>query len=173
MLWQPFAKFLRDDMIAVITGMREEELCQKTIYVADDEVNIRMLIQSFLVNEGYEVEVFSDGESLLQRFHAQPSDLVILDIMMPGLDGLNICAAIRQKSDVPIIIVSAKDSPLDRVTGITLGSDDYLVKPFLPLELVARAKALFRRAVMPKESSMACFRMRRSRQASSPRRACG
>ncbi len=72
-------------------------------------------------------------------------DLCILDVMMPGMDGLTVCTRIRQKSHVPIIIVSAKDSPLDRITGITLGSDDYLVKPFLPLELVTRVKALFRR----------------------------
>ena len=74
-------------------------------------------------------------------------DLVVLDIMMPGTDGLSICSALRKASaQLPIIIVSAKDSPYDRVTGLTLGSDDYLIKPFLPLELVARVKALLRRA---------------------------
>lgn len=118
----------------------------KKIYVADDEENIRLLIQSFLQSEGYEVETFACGEALLDRFVSAPADLIILDVMMPGLDGFNVCAAIRQKSPVPIIIVSAKDAPLERVKGITLGSDDYLVKPFLPLELVARVKALFRRA---------------------------
>lgn len=117
----------------------------KRIYIADDEVKIRRLIQSFLTNEGFVVSCFEDGEKLLAAFEKSPPDLVILDIMMPGLDGLSVCAAIRQSSSVPIIIVSAKDGAMDRVAGITLGSDDYLVKPFLPLELVARVKAIFRR----------------------------
>lgn len=116
------------------------------IYVADDELHIRTLIQTFLANEGYEVEIFGDGDSLYRAFKERCPELIILDIMMPGTDGLNLCAKIRGESQVPIIIVSAKDSPLDRVTGITLGSDDYMVKPFLPLELVARVKALIRRS---------------------------
>ena len=118
----------------------------KRIYVADDELHIRTLIQTFLANEGYEVETFEDGNSLFEAFHASCPDLIILDVMMPGMDGFALCTAIRRESRVPIIIVSAKDAPMDRVTGITLGSDDYMVKPFLPLELVARVKALFRRA---------------------------
>ena len=117
----------------------------KLIYVADDEKNICFLIENFLEKEGYEVECFGDGESLLDAFQKKAPDLCILDIMMPGTDGLTVCTQIRKTSHVPIIIVSAKDSPLDRITGITLGSDDYMVKPFLPLELVTRVKALFRR----------------------------
>lgn len=117
----------------------------KHIYIADDEIKIRRLIQSFLTNEGFFVSCFEDGEKLLKAFEKSPPDLIVLDIMMPGLDGLSVCSAIRQISAVPIIIVSAKDGAMDRVTGITLGSDDYLVKPFLPLELVTRIKAIFRR----------------------------
>jgi len=117
----------------------------KLIYVADDEKNICFLIQNFLEKEGFVVKCFGDGESILAACEERMPDLCILDVMMPGLDGLTVCTKIRQKSHVPIIIVSAKDSPLDRITGITLGSDDYLVKPFLPLELVTRVKALFRR----------------------------
>lgn len=117
----------------------------KRIYIADDEANICKLIQSFLEKEGFEVKCFGNGVDLLNRFRIDPADLLILDIMMPGIDGLSLCAMIRQESSVPIIIVSAKDSEIDRVTGITIGSDDYLVKPFSPLELVARVKALFRR----------------------------
>lgn len=117
----------------------------KRIYIADDEANICKLIQSFLEKEGFEVKCFGNGVDLLNRFRIDPVDLLILDIMMPGIDGLSLCAMIRQESSVPIIIVSAKDSEIDRVTGITIGSDDYLVKPFSPLELVARVKALFRR----------------------------
>ena len=117
----------------------------KRIYVADDELHIRTLIQTFLINEGYQVLTFENGQGLWDAFQKTCPDLIILDIMMPGMDGLSLCARIRGVSQVPIIIVSAKDSPLDRVTGITLGSDDYMVKPFLPLELVARVKAIFRR----------------------------
>lgn len=117
----------------------------RRIYVADDEKNICFLIQNFLEKEGYQVKCFEDGESILTACEEEMPDLCILDVMMPGMDGLTVCTKIRQKSHVPIIIVSAKDSPLDRITGITLGSDDYLVKPFLPLELVTRVKALFRR----------------------------
>lgn len=117
----------------------------KTIYIADDEKNIRQLICGFLINEGFQVSSFETGDHLLKAFLDKPSDMVILDIMMDGTDGLTICSQIRQKHNVPIIIVSARDSELDRITGITLGSDDYLVKPFSPMELVARVKALFRR----------------------------
>lgn len=98
----------------------------KRIYVADDEKNICFLIQNFLEKEGFEVRCFEDGESILAACEEQMPDLCILDVMMPGMDGLTVCTRIRQKSHVPIIIVSAKDSPLDRITGITLGSDDYL-----------------------------------------------
>lgn len=120
---------------------------QQMIYLADDEKNIRELIAAFLLQEGFEVETFASGDVLLAACHAALPDLVILDIMMPGTDGLSICSALRKANgDLPIIIVSAKDSPYDRVTGLTLGSDDYLVKPFLPLELVARVRALLRRA---------------------------
>lgn len=117
----------------------------KLIYIADDEKNIRDLITGFLKSDGYEVKGFENGDALLAEFMLKPSDMVILDIMMDGTDGLTVCSLIRQKHNVPIIIVSARDSELDRITGITLGSDDYLVKPFSPVELVARVKALFRR----------------------------
>ena len=118
----------------------------KLIYVADDEKNIRSLMKTFLESEGYEVEVFSDGYSVRKAAEQRMPDLIILDVMMPGEDGFSVCAGIRKNSIVPIIIVSAKDSPLDKVAGLTLGSDDYITKPFLPLELTARVKALFRRA---------------------------
>ena len=117
----------------------------KTIYIADDENNIREAMSAFLASSGYTVEAFDNGDALLNRFLEKPADLIILDIMMPGTDGLTLCTKIRAKSNVPIIIVSARDSEIDRVTGITLGSDDYLTKPFSPIELVARVKALFRR----------------------------
>lgn len=118
---------------------------KKTIYLADDEQNIRDLIALFLTNEGYEVTSFSNGDDLLAAFKQKSSDMVILDVMMPGTDGFTLCTQIRAQSSALIIIVSARDEEIDRITGITLGSDDYLVKPFSPMELVARVKALFRR----------------------------
>lgn len=126
---------------------------EKLIYIADDESNIRSLIKTFLQSEGFVVRDFADGEALWQTFQVQPADMVILDVMMAGTDGLTLCARIREVSPVPIIIVSARDSELDRITGITLGSDDYLTKPFSPMELVARVKALFRRAGMAAPSA--------------------
>ena len=118
---------------------------KKTIYIADDEENIRDLIYLFLTNEGFDVTAFSNGDDLLKTFLQKPSDMVILDVMMPGIDGFSLCTQIRKRSNTLIIIVSARDNEIDRITGITLGSDDYMTKPFSPMELVARAKALFRR----------------------------
>ncbi len=115
------------------------------IYIADDEKSIRDIISGFLKNSGYTVQAFENGDDLLAEFLINPSDMVILDVMMPGTDGVTLCAQIREKSNVPIIIVSAKDTELDRITGITMGADDYLVKPFAPMELVARVNSIFRR----------------------------
>ncbi len=115
------------------------------IYIADDEKSIRDIISGFLSNSGYEVVAFENGDDLMEAFEQAPSDMVILDVMMPGTDGVSVCAAIRTRHNVPIIIVSAKDSELDRITGITMGADDYLVKPFAPMELVARVNSIFRR----------------------------
>lgn len=117
----------------------------KSIYIAEDDADIRSLIELFLNSEGYAVRTFETGDALLNAFTSQPPDMVILDIMLPGTDGLTLCAKLRKSSNVPIIIVSARDSEADRIAGITLGSDDYLTKPFSPMELIARVKALFRR----------------------------
>lgn len=118
---------------------------KRLIYIADDEINICNIIRSFLIKEGFEVETFHDGSALLKAFNSRKADLLILDIMMPKLDGFKLCAAIRETSSVPIIIVSAKDTEADKIKGLTLGSDDYLTKPFSPMELVARVKCIFRR----------------------------
>jgi DNA-binding response OmpR family regulator len=136
-------------------------MAQKLIYAADDEHNIRFIIKSFLENEGYMVETFETGDALIDTFEKKPADLVILDIMMPGSDGFSICAKLRQKSSVPIIILSAKDKEIDYVTGIATGSDDYFTKPFSPVTLVMRVKAIFRRIEMentPKSNNTSvCF----------------
>lgn len=118
---------------------------EKLIYIADDEANIRRLVKMFLENEGYEVKDFENGNLLLSEFEKKESDLVILDIMMPGDDGFEICTQLRKKSTVPIIMLTARDSDIDYITGLTLGSDDYFTKPFSPMALVVRVKAIFRR----------------------------
>ncbi|NLT11152.1 MAG: response regulator transcription factor [Clostridiaceae bacterium] len=117
----------------------------KSIYIADDDANIRNLVQTFLQKEGYNVLSFSDGDSLLRAFSAQPSDLVILDVMMPGRDGFIICSDIRSMSQVPIVMLTARDSDADYIAGLSLGSDDYFTKPFSPMKLVSKVKAIFRR----------------------------
>lgn len=130
--------------------MRWISVNKKLIYIADDEINICNIIKSFLIKEGYDVETFSDGRSVLEAFDAKQADMLVIDIMMPGMDGFSLCSAIRQKSSVPIIIVSAKDTEPDKIAGLTLGSDDYLTKPFSPMELIARVKSIFRRIDLDK-----------------------
>ncbi|MGL5314594.1 MAG: response regulator transcription factor [Peptostreptococcaceae bacterium] len=117
----------------------------KLIYIADDEDNIRNLVKTFLINDGYTVKDFETGDLLLEEFNKKEADLVILDVMMPGSDGFEICTKLRKKSIVPIIMLTARDSDIDYITGITLGSDDYFTKPFSPMSLVMRVKAIFRR----------------------------
>ncbi|ABN52639.1 MAG TPA: DNA-binding response regulator [Hungateiclostridium thermocellum] len=123
---------------------------KKLIYIADDEINICNIIKSFLVKEGYDVETFTDGRSILEAFNKKPADLLVIDIMMPEIDGFSLCSTIRRQSSVPIIIVSAKDTEPDKIAGLTLGSDDYLTKPFSPMELIARIKSIFRRIELDK-----------------------
>ena len=124
---------------------------EKLIYVADDEPHIRDLIRSFLEKDNYSVETFENGDDLFKAFSMKRCDLVMLDIMMPGTDGLTVCTKIRQISDVPIIILTARDSDADYVAGITLGSDDYFTKPVSPMQLVMRVRAIFRRIEMDKK----------------------
>lgn len=123
-----------------------------SIYIADDERNIRDLIKSFLESDGYEVSAFETGDELKAVFDEKPADLVILDIMMPGTDGLTVCKQLREESGVPIIILTAKDSEYDYVHGITIGSDDYLTKPFRPTALLMRVRSLLRRMDMNEKS---------------------
>ena len=126
---------------------------QKLIYIADDDSNIRELEKAFLQRSGFEAQTFENGDALYEAFKNEQADLVILDIMMPGTDGLTLCAKLREESSVPIIIVSAKGSDIERVTGITIGCDDYLAKPFSPIELVVRVQAIFRRMEMMQPKS--------------------
>ena len=120
-------------------------MSNELIYVADDEERIRDLICSYLENSGFKVKSFTNGTTVLAAFNLEPADMLILDIMMPGLDGYSVCREIRKTSQVPVIMVSAKDEEIDRILGLELGSDDYMSKPFSPRELVARVKNIFKR----------------------------
>ena len=119
--------------------------------MADDEQNIRELIGEFLRNDGYEVETFESGDRLLERFADRACDLAVLDIMMPGTDGLEVCRKLREITAVPIIMLTAKDSEADYIRGISTGSDDYLTKPFKPTLLLMRVRALLRRVEMDRK----------------------
>lgn len=117
----------------------------KRIYIADDDDNIRQVVKTFLASDGYQVEDFSNGDLLLERFAHSPCDLAILDVMMPGSDGFTVCTELRKVSTVPIIMLTARDSENDYAMGLGLGSDDYITKPFSAMALLMRVRAIFRR----------------------------
>lgn len=116
------------------------------ILVADDDQNICELIRLYLEKEGYSVVIAHDGEEAVEQFSAEAPDLVLLDIMMPKLDGWQVCREIRKSSNTPIIMITAKGETFDKVLGLELGADDYVVKPFETKEIVARIKAVLRRS---------------------------
>jgi DNA-binding response OmpR family regulator len=116
------------------------------ILVVDDETNLRHTVGYALRREGYEVASAEDGEKGLALFRSSRPDLVVLDVMLPRMDGLAVCRAIRRESDVPVIMLTARDTELDTVVGLEVGADDYLTKPFSMVELVARIRAMLRRA---------------------------
>jgi DNA-binding response OmpR family regulator len=119
---------------------------KQTIMVVDDDPNIAQLVKLYLEKEGFEVSVETRGDDAVAAFQKNPPSLMLLDIMLPGMDGLQVCRAIRQISTIPIIMLSAKDETFDKVLGLELGADDYITKPFEGKELVARVKAVLRRA---------------------------
>lgn len=116
------------------------------ILIVDDDQQIAKLIEVYLKNEGFTTEIASDGIEAFQFLKQINFDLIILDIMMPNMDGLVFCQTLRKNSQIPILMVSAKVGDMDKITGLMIGGDDYLIKPFNPLELTARVKALLRRA---------------------------
>ena len=118
----------------------------KRLLVIDDEANLRHTLGYALRQEGYEVLTADDGESGLAAFRRVKPDLVVLDVMLPRLDGLEVCRRLRKESEVPIIMLTARDSELDKIVGLEVGADDYLAKPFSVRELVARVRAALRRA---------------------------
>jgi len=121
----------------------------KKIAIVDDDPNILELIKLYLVNEGYETSEYLTGRSMLDDMASLTPDLVVLDIMLPGMDGYEVLTEIRKVSKVPVIMVTAKGETFDKVLGLELGADDYLVKPFDGKELTARVKAILRRVSDP------------------------
>src|SRR2546425_13082456 len=118
----------------------------RTILVVEDETTLRETLAEALEAEGFRVVQAADGQAALTRFRADRPDLVLLDLMLPELSGIEVCRIIRAESGVPIVMLTAKDSELDKVVGLELGADDYVTKPFSLRELTARIRALFRRS---------------------------
>ena len=121
----------------------------RKILLVDDEPSIQKMLVHALEREGFQVQAVGDGEAALESFRSFEPHLIILDIMLPKLDGTEVCRRIRSQSDVPIIMLTAKDDEIDRVVGLELGADDYVTKPFAVRELVARVRAIMRRAAVP------------------------
>lgn len=115
------------------------------ILIVDDEQSIADLIEVYLINENFNIFKFYNGKDALNCIENERLDLAILDVMLPDADGFSICQQIREKYNFPVIILTAKEEEVDKITGLTLGADDYITKPFRPLELVARVKAQLRR----------------------------
>lgn len=130
---------------------------KQKILIVDDDSNIAELISLYLTKEFYEVQIVGDGEKALKVFDTFQPNLILLDLMLPGMDGYQVCREIRTRSNVPIIMLSAKGEVFDKVLGLELGADDYMIKPFDSKELVARVKAVLRRfqPVKPDASSSA------------------
>nr|AUG32299.1 two-component response regulator [Paulinella longichromatophora] len=118
---------------------------KETILIVDDEASIRRILEARLSMIGYQVVTASDGVEALEVFHRCEPDLVVLDVMMPRIDGYGVCQELRKESDVPIVILTALGDVADRITGLELGADDYLIKPFSPKELEARIRCVLRR----------------------------
>jgi DNA-binding response OmpR family regulator len=131
------------DYPVYITGA---DVTSQTILVADDEPHIVELVSFYLRRAGFGVETALDGDTALKRATESPPALAVLDIMMPGLDGLQVCRALRERGDTPIILLTARSTDIDKIAGLKLGADDYVTKPFNPEELVARVEAVLRRS---------------------------
>jgi len=124
----------------------------ESILVVEDEVNIAKLLTMYLEKDGYRVTVARDGQQGLERFERDHPDMVILDILLPKMDGLEVCRRIRRQSFVPLLMLTAKRDETDKIVGLELGADDYMTKPFSPREMVTRVRAILRRA---KQSTIA------------------
>jgi DNA-binding response OmpR family regulator len=118
-----------------------------SVLVVDDEAMVREVVAAYLIRDGFSVTEASDGRSALQHIETQPTDLIVLDVMLPETDGLSVLSAVRQHADTPVILLTARGDESDRVLGLELGADDYLVKPFSPRELAARVRTVLKRTM--------------------------
>lgn len=120
-------------------------MARARVLVVEDEINVGRLVELYLEREGFEVRIATDGEEALTAFREQRPDLVLLDLMLPKVDGWEVCKRLRRLTDVPVIMLTARGDEVDRLLGLELGADDYVTKPFSPRELVLRVKAVLRR----------------------------
>ena len=125
----------------------------RNILVVEDDRNISDLIQLYLLKEGFDVRSVGDGARAIEEFRKQIPDLILLDIMLPIMDGWAVCTKVRETSKVPIIMLTAKSEVFDRIQGLEMGADDYIVKPFEMKELIARINAVLRRTEIPNDTS--------------------
>lgn len=116
------------------------------IAIVEDEPKLAAILQEYLQNDGFSTRLYSDGNVALAQLRSEPPDLILLDLMLPGLDGMSICKELRKTSNVPIIMLTARVEEIDRLLGLEVGADDYICKPFSPREVVARVKAVLRRS---------------------------
>jgi len=117
----------------------------QSILIVEDEIKIARLLEDYLKNAGYDVTLQDRGDKVIPMVQKHPPDLILLDVMLPGMDGMEICREIRKFSNIPIIMITARIEEIDRIVGLELGADDYICKPFSPREVIARVKALLRR----------------------------
>lgn len=116
------------------------------ILIVDDDEDIRKLLEEYLRKNGFDAQAVADGPAMREALAAKPASLVVLDLMLPGEDGLSLCRQLRARSQVPVLMLTAKGDPVDRIIGLEMGADDYLAKPFDPRELLARIRSILRRA---------------------------
>jgi DNA-binding response OmpR family regulator len=126
--------------------MAEQSSSKRRILIVDDDATVREILSRYLVREGYDVDRAGDGEAALERTQTHPPDLILLDLMLPGISGLDVCRRVRRTTGVPIIMLTARGEENERVFGLRLGADDYVVKPFSPREVTARVTSVLRRA---------------------------
>ena len=125
------------------------------ILIVDDDEDIRKLLEQYLRKNGFDAHAVADGPAMREALAAKPASLVVLDLMLPGEDGLSLCRQLRARSQVPVLMLTAKGDPLDRIIGLEMGADDYLAKPFDPRELLARIRSILRRAkALPADTGM-------------------
>ena len=142
----------------------------QSVLVVEDEASIASFVSLYLKNAGYEVRTASNGTEALASAQSEQPSLIVLDLMLPDIDGIEICRRIRQKSDVPILMLTARDEDVDKIIGLEVGADDYMTKPFNPRELVARVKSILRRSGARAEGAARARRCSTATSSSTPGR---